>query len=116
MPRTFQFPRDGVQVWTPVDIVAHRVLWSLPFLGALITVSRGWPRVRAAIGDRRTLGTLTITALLIGGKDTTALGKNLAPPAVRATLGNYPVLGKAAAALPNPLSARGIRGAIFPGG
>jgi putative ABC transport system permease protein len=22
MPRTFQFPRDGVQVWTPVDIVA----------------------------------------------------------------------------------------------
>ena len=36
--------------------------------------------------------------LLIGDKDTTALGKNLAPPAVRATLGNYPVLGKAAAA------------------
>jgi pimeloyl-ACP methyl ester carboxylesterase len=36
--------------------------------------------------------------LLIGDKDTTALGKNLAPPAVRASLGNYPVLGKAAAA------------------
>jgi pimeloyl-ACP methyl ester carboxylesterase len=36
--------------------------------------------------------------LLIGDRDTTALGKNLAPPAVRATLGNYPVLGKAAAA------------------
>jgi pimeloyl-ACP methyl ester carboxylesterase len=36
--------------------------------------------------------------LLIGDKDTTALGKNLAPPAVRAALGNYPVLGKAAAA------------------
>jgi pimeloyl-ACP methyl ester carboxylesterase len=38
--------------------------------------------------------------LLIGDKDTTALGKNLAPPAVRATLGNYPVLGKAAARIP----------------
>jgi pimeloyl-ACP methyl ester carboxylesterase len=34
----------------------------------------------------------------VGDKDTTAIGKSLAPPAVRATLGNYPVLGKAAAA------------------
>jgi pimeloyl-ACP methyl ester carboxylesterase len=37
--------------------------------------------------------------LMIGDKDTTAIGKNLAPAAIRATLGNYPVLGKAAAAL-----------------
>jgi pimeloyl-ACP methyl ester carboxylesterase len=36
--------------------------------------------------------------LIIGDKDTTALGKALAPPAIRATLGDYPVLGKAAAA------------------
>jgi pimeloyl-ACP methyl ester carboxylesterase len=36
--------------------------------------------------------------LIIGDKDVSALGKNLAPPAVRATLGNYPVLAKAAAA------------------
>ena len=36
--------------------------------------------------------------LLIGDKDTTAIGKNLAPPAVRETLGHYPVLAKAAAA------------------
>ncbi len=36
--------------------------------------------------------------LMIGDKDTTAIGKNRAPPDVRATLGNYPVLGKAAAA------------------
>src|ERR1700723_773430 len=38
------------------------------------------------------------TRMMIGDKDNTALGKNLAPPAIRATLGNYPVLGKAAAA------------------
>jgi pimeloyl-ACP methyl ester carboxylesterase len=37
--------------------------------------------------------------LMIGDKDTTAIGKNLAPPAIQPTLGNYPVLGKAAAAL-----------------
>jgi pimeloyl-ACP methyl ester carboxylesterase len=36
--------------------------------------------------------------LIIGDKDITAIGKNLAPPAVRATLGNYAVLGKEAAA------------------
>lgn len=36
--------------------------------------------------------------LLIGDKDTTAIGKERAAAAVRQTLGNYPVLGKAAAA------------------
>jgi pimeloyl-ACP methyl ester carboxylesterase len=36
--------------------------------------------------------------LMIGDKDTTAIGKDLAPPALRAALGNYPLLGKAAAA------------------
>jgi pimeloyl-ACP methyl ester carboxylesterase len=35
--------------------------------------------------------------LLIGDKDTTAIGKDLAPPAIRPMLGNYPVLGKEAA-------------------
>jgi pimeloyl-ACP methyl ester carboxylesterase len=36
--------------------------------------------------------------IIIGDKDTTALGKDLAPPEVRVTLGNYPKLGKQAAA------------------
>lgn len=36
--------------------------------------------------------------LMIGDKDTTAIGKDLAPEPIRATLGNYPVLGKQAAA------------------
>jgi len=36
--------------------------------------------------------------LVIGDKDTTAIGKDLAPEPIRETLGNYPVLGKQAAA------------------
>ncbi|MEA2726418.1 MAG: hypothetical protein QOF70_893 [Acetobacteraceae bacterium] len=45
------------------------------------------------------LGDLTMPVLLmIGDKDTTAIGKNFAPPSIRPTLGNYPVLGKEAAA------------------
>ena len=49
------------------DIVAHRILWSLPFLAVLLLLSRRWGEVRSAIARPRTLGTLAITALLIGG-------------------------------------------------
>ena len=49
------------------DIVAHRVLWSLPFLALLIILSRGLPKVQKAIGERRTLAILLVTAVLIGG-------------------------------------------------
>jgi chloramphenicol-sensitive protein RarD len=49
----------------PFDIVAHRILWSLPLLGLLIFIARGWPRIREAITDRRTIGMLVVTALLI---------------------------------------------------
>jgi pimeloyl-ACP methyl ester carboxylesterase len=40
----------------------------------------------------------TPIVLIIGDKDTTAIGKDNAPPAVRETLGHYPELGKVAAA------------------
>jgi pimeloyl-ACP methyl ester carboxylesterase len=39
------------------------------------------------------------TVLFIGDKDTTAIAKDTAPPDARAKLGNYPELGKRAAAL-----------------
>jgi chloramphenicol-sensitive protein RarD len=51
----------------PVDIVAHRVLWSLPLLSLLIVAVRLTPDLRAAISQPRTLGMLAITALLIAG-------------------------------------------------
>jgi pimeloyl-ACP methyl ester carboxylesterase len=38
------------------------------------------------------------TVLIVGDKDTTAIGRDLAPPEARAKLGNYPELAKAAAA------------------
>jgi chloramphenicol-sensitive protein RarD len=56
----------AVSAVAPFDIVAHRVLWSLPFLALLIAVSKGVGKVRSAIGDRRTVGMLFVTALLIG--------------------------------------------------
>jgi pimeloyl-ACP methyl ester carboxylesterase len=46
------------------------------------------------------LGNLSVpTLLFIGDKDTTAIGKDLAPPELQAKLGNYSVLGKNAARL-----------------
>ena len=50
-----------------VDIVAHRVLWSMPLLGALLVLAGGWDKVRAAVAQRKTLGMLALTALLIAG-------------------------------------------------
>jgi chloramphenicol-sensitive protein RarD len=48
-----------------VEIVAHRVLWSLVFVGLLLTVRRHWWQVRALATDRRRLLVLAGAALLI---------------------------------------------------
>ncbi|MGZ3476842.1 MAG: EamA family transporter RarD, partial [Polyangiales bacterium] len=47
------------------EVVAHRVLWSVGFVAALLLVSRGFARVREALRSRRTLAFLSATTLLI---------------------------------------------------
>jgi len=49
-----------------VDIVAHRIVWSLVVLVALVSIAKAWDQVRAAVTNRRTLALLLVTALLIG--------------------------------------------------
>ena len=48
-----------------LEIVAHRVLWSLVFVGLLLTVLRRWSHVRALVTDRRRLLVLAGAAVLI---------------------------------------------------
>jgi chloramphenicol-sensitive protein RarD len=48
-----------------LEIVAHRVLWSLVFIAGLLTVVRRWSLVRAVVADRRTMLVLLGAALLI---------------------------------------------------
>ncbi|MGY1830718.1 EamA family transporter RarD [Geodermatophilus sp. SYSU D01180] len=48
-----------------VEIVAHRIVWSLLFVAALLTVLRRWALVRAAVTDRRTLLVLAGASVLI---------------------------------------------------
>ncbi|SOC47384.1 chloramphenicol-sensitive protein RarD [Blastococcus aggregatus] len=48
-----------------VEIVAHRVVWSLLFVALLLTAVRRWGHVRAAVVDRRTMLVLAGASLLI---------------------------------------------------
>jgi chloramphenicol-sensitive protein RarD len=48
-----------------LEIVAHRVLWSLLFVGLLLVALRRWSLVRAAVTDRRTVLVLAAAAVLI---------------------------------------------------
>ena len=50
---------------SPLDIVAHRIVWSLLFLAVLLALIRGWGQVLAALRDRKTLVLLLATSVLI---------------------------------------------------
>jgi chloramphenicol-sensitive protein RarD len=49
------------------EIVAHRIVWSLLFLGILAAILKRWATVRKAVASPKVLGTLAVTAMLIGG-------------------------------------------------
>jgi chloramphenicol-sensitive protein RarD len=48
-----------------LEIVAHRVLWSVVFVAGLLTVVRRWAQVRTQVADRRKLVVLLGAAVLI---------------------------------------------------
>ena len=47
-------------------IVAHRVVWSVPFLALLLIAGSRLPRLRAVFKDRRTVSILLLSSLMIG--------------------------------------------------
>jgi chloramphenicol-sensitive protein RarD len=49
-----------------IDIVAHRVLWSVPFLATLLLLFGGFEEIRSALANRRVIALLCATAVLIG--------------------------------------------------
>jgi chloramphenicol-sensitive protein RarD len=48
-----------------VSIVAHRIVWSMVALAALLAATRGWRQVREATAHRATLRLLVLTSVLI---------------------------------------------------
>lgn len=55
----------------PIEILAHRVLWSAVFVALLLTAARRWREVTGLARSRRKLGGVALAALLIGGNWTT---------------------------------------------
>jgi chloramphenicol-sensitive protein RarD len=49
----------------PLELLAHRVAWSVPLTALLITLGRDWGQLRGSVGDRRTLATLALSAMLV---------------------------------------------------
>lgn len=50
----------------PMEILAHRVVWSVVFVALLLTVMRHWAFLRGLLRRPRALGGITLTAILIG--------------------------------------------------
>ena len=43
----------ALQAVPAVDIVAHRIVWSVPILALLLSVAGAWSEVRTAVRNRR---------------------------------------------------------------
>jgi len=50
---------------TPVEILGHRVVWTLVFLLVVLLIRRRWAWVRAIVHDRRRLTILTVASTVI---------------------------------------------------
>lgn len=50
----------------PVEILAHRIVWSLVFVALLLTVLRRWPAVSGLLRNGRGTGGIVLAAVLIG--------------------------------------------------
>ena len=49
----------------PIEIVLQRVVWSAPILLAILIWAKRWPATLQVLADRKTLGVLFLTSLLI---------------------------------------------------
>ncbi len=56
-----------IQQVAPIEIMTHRVIWSVLFMILLITISRNWRRVRSILQQPRKIALLAVSALLVGG-------------------------------------------------
>ncbi len=72
-----------------VEITAQRVLWSVAVCLVLVTAVRGWGRLRAALTDLRTLGTLALAAALIVTNWLTYVFSVVTDRVAHASLGYY---------------------------
>jgi chloramphenicol-sensitive protein RarD len=49
----------------PAEVLAHRIVWSMLFVGGLIAIRRRWAAVGAVLVNRRLLATLVLSATVV---------------------------------------------------
>jgi chloramphenicol-sensitive protein RarD len=54
-----------LQFARPEEVLASRILWSIPAIGLALTVMGGWAQVRAGLTDPHVRGRLVLSAVLI---------------------------------------------------
>lgn len=55
----------ALAVVSPFEILAHRVLWSVPVTALLITLGRGWPELKRSLSRGKVRATLMLSAALV---------------------------------------------------
>lgn len=79
----------AVETASPLEILAHRVVWGVLLLSLVMTLRRAWPRVRALLSSRRTMATLLVTTGLIGVNWFTYIYAVVTGNILEASLGYY---------------------------
>lgn len=84
-PLYFKWLGD-IDAW---QVVAHRVLWTAVLLVPMLGFLGALPRLRAVLADRRRLGGLLLSAVLIGGNWSIFIYAILADRVLEASLGYF---------------------------
>jgi chloramphenicol-sensitive protein RarD len=72
-----------------MEIVAHRIVWSVLFLGLLVTIARRWPEIRAAFATPKVVMILVTTAVLIAVNWLTFIYSVVSGHVLEGSLGYY---------------------------
>lgn len=79
----------GQIIVPPFEVLAHRIVWSVLFLGIVLTVKRGWPAIIAALRNRRTMLALIASTILIACNWYTYIYAMVHNEVIQASLGYY---------------------------
>lgn len=73
----------------PIEILSHRILWSLVFLACLLTFQKNWGAVRVVLADRAALGHYALSSCLLSVNWLTYIYGVNSGHIVEASLGYY---------------------------
>jgi len=74
---------------SPVELIAHRLIWGVAAFVVIVAVAGAGPAVRAAVADRRTLATMALSGLLLTVNWSVFVGAVAAGHILDASLGYF---------------------------